>query len=192
MRARAPRRAAVARSLAAAVVLAGLPAAAGAEARPWWAPDHAKVQLAGNIGFVSPGIGWSFARKVEGDLFFGWVPEAVGGDDIFSVTGKLGWAPWTIATGGPWAVRPLTAGLQITYTFGDQYFVVPEFEFTPTALRAGIALGAEARRPVGRRTLGVYAELVALDMGLAYWASNTDALGPEDVFSLALGVRLGF
>jgi hypothetical protein len=40
--------------------------------------------------------------------------------------------------------------------------------------------------------VGIYAELVALDMGLVYWLSDSEALGPEDVFSLAVGVRLDF
>lgn len=187
-------KAALARGVALAVALAAaaLPAPApGDEGRPWYAPDHAKLQLAGNIGFLSPGVGYAWGRRLEGDLFFGWVPEAVGGTDIFSVTGKLTWAPWSIEP-RPWSIRPITAALQLTYTFGDQYFVIPDYPFPPTALRAGIALGAEVRRPLGRRSLGIYFELVALDMGLVYWLSNRDALGPTDVFSVAVGARLAF
>jgi hypothetical protein len=33
---------------------------------------------------------------------------------------------------------------------------------------------------------------VALDVPLVFWLENRDALGPEDVFSLALGARLEF
>jgi hypothetical protein len=184
---------ALARAAVAALVAAAVAAPAGARAdgRPWYAPDHAKLQLAGNIGFLSPGLGYAWGRRLEGDLFFGWVPEAIGGADIFSLTGKLLFAPWTLGS-GRWSLRPITAALQVTYTFGDQYFVVPEFEFTPTALRGGIALGAEARRRVGTRTVGLYGELVALDLGLVHWLSNRDALGPAEVFSAAFGVRVGF
>jgi hypothetical protein len=176
--------------LAAAALLATPGAARGGEGRPWYAPDHAKLQLAGNVGFLSPGIGWAPGR-LEVDLFLGWVPEAVGGDDLFSVTGKLTFAPWSVER-GRWRARPLTVGLQLGYTFGEQYFVFPRFVFTPTALRSGLALGADVRRRVGRRTVGLYAELVALDVGLVYWASNPRSIGPTDVFSLALGARLAF
>lgn len=173
-----------------ALTLGPLPARGG-EGAPWYEPDHAKLQLAGNVGFLSPGAGYAWGRRLEGDVFLGWVPEAVGGADIFSVTAKLRVAPWSIAR-RPWTFRPFTAAFQVTYTFGDQYFVIPPFRFIPTALRSGLALGAEVVRASGRRTLGVYAEAVALDLGLGYWLANRDALGPQDVFSLAVGVRLGF
>ncbi len=82
--------------------------------------------------------------------------------------------------------------MQLTYTFGDRYFVLPREGFVPTALRSGLALGAEVGRRVGRRSLGIYVEVVALDLGLAHWLGNTGALGPTDVFSVAIGTRLAF
>lgn len=176
--------------LASCALLLGATSAVASD-RPWYVPDHGKLQLAGNVGFLSPGAGWALGRRVDIDVLVGWVPEAIGGTDILSITGKVTWAPGAIDA-GRWRVHPFTAALQVTYTFGDQYFVVPRFTFTPTALRSGIGLGAAASRPVGARRAGVYAELVALDVPLVYWLSNRDALGPEDVFSLALGARLEF
>lgn len=188
----AMRRGAV-RATAIATLLAA-DAAAPARAEPgraWYVPDHGKLQLAGNVGFLSPGVGWALGRRAEADLLFGWVPEAVGGTDIFALTGKVTWAPWSLRSGA-WSVEPFTAGLQVTYTFGDQYFVVPDFAFTPTALRAGLALGAGATRPMRGRELGLYAELVALDLGLSYALSNRRALDLWDAFSVALGARVAF
>jgi hypothetical protein len=175
--------------------LAGLAAAllapAVAAGAPWYEPDHAKLQLAGNVGFLSPGVGYAFGRRLEADLFLGWVPEAVGGTDIFSATGKLTFAPWSRQV-RRWRLRPVTAALQVTYTFGEQYFVIPPFTFTPTALRAGVAFGAAASRTVRGRELGVYAELVALDQALGYALSNRRALDLHDAFSLAIGARVAF
>jgi hypothetical protein len=173
-----------------ALLLAGAPARAES-GRAWYVPDHAKLQLAGNVGFLSPGVGYAIGRRLEGDVFFGWVPEAVGGDDIFSLTGKITWAPWALQAGA-WRIRPGTLAFQVTYTFGDEYFVIPDFAFTPTALRAGFALGAAASRPVRGHDVGLYAELVALDLGLAYALSDSRALDPWDAFSLALGARVRF
>jgi hypothetical protein len=172
--------------LGAAALLA--PGAAWAE-RPWFAPDHAALQLAGNVGFLSPGVGWEMGRRIDGELFLGWVPAAVGGVDILAVTGKVSWAPWSVPA-GRWTVQPLTAGLQLTYTFGDRYFVLPPEPFTPTALRAGLAVGGGATLPVRGRRVGLYYEFVALDLGVIYWLTNRPVIGPEDVFSLALGARL--
>jgi hypothetical protein len=169
-----------------------------ARARPWYAPDQAKLQFAGNVGFLSPGVGYAWAdRRLEADLFFGWVPRAVGGEDIVSFTGKLTWQPWELAIDRRWLVRPLAAALQVTYTLGDDYFVTlpsryrPHYYDFPTALRAGVALGgALARKGSGAfREVGLYFELVALDAMLFLWAKNPEAVGPSDVFSLALGVR---
>lgn len=175
---------------AVAAILLATPNVAGAEERPWYVPDHAKLQLAGNVGFLSPGVGYALGGPFEGDLFLGWVPEAIGGTDVFSVTGKVTLSPWRLEA-ARWRIRPLTAALQLTYTFGEQYFVVPPEPFTPTALRAGLAFGAAASVPVrGGRRVGLYAELVALDLGLVYWLSNRSALSAVDVFSVALGVRL--
>jgi hypothetical protein len=126
--------AALARTAVAAVALAALAAPAGAageRGRPWYAPDHTKLQLAGNIGFLSPGLGYAWGRRLEGDVFFGWVPEAIGGTDILSVTGKLTWAPWSVES-RPWSFRPFTAALQLTYTFDDQYELLRPY-FIPTA-----------------------------------------------------------
>lgn len=186
------RRPARARAAIAAVALAAMATPGrGTAAGPWYEPDHVKLQLAGDIGFVSPGIGYALARRFDGDVFFGWVPEAIGGTDIFSVTGKLTWAPWSVQS-GQWSFRPFTAAFQVTYTFGDQYFVIPPEPFIPTALRGGFAFGSELGLRARTRTVAVYAEAVVLDLGLAYWVTNPETLGPTDVFSLAFGVRLAF
>jgi hypothetical protein len=182
---------------AVALALAGV---ARPDGLPWYVPDRVKLQYAGNIGFVSPGVGWG-APRVETDLFFGWVPYAVAGEDVVSVTGKVTWLPWREPLGRRWLVRPITLGLQLTYTFGSEFYLTlpsryrPHYYDFPTAVRAGITLGGTlGRRTDGGRVreVGVYWELVGLDLMLFEWARNPSALGPADVFSLALGVRAAF
>jgi hypothetical protein len=178
---------------------AGETGADGERERPWYVPDHAKLQFAGNIGFLSPGVGYALARRrLEADLFLGWVPEAVGGRDIFSVTGKLTWLPWAREARG-WSFHPLTAGLQLTNTFGRNFFVrEPDgfprgYHVLPTALRAGVALGGTAAPPWrGLEQVRFYYELVAVDVMLGMWIRNRSALDVDDVVSLALGARLEF
>lgn len=186
-------------------MLLGVLAASPAEAeedrrrRPWYAPDQLKLQLAGNIGFLSPGVGYAwFDRRLEADLFFGWVPRAIGGEDIVSFTAKATWLPWEIAVRPGWHVRPITAALQVTYTLGDEYYLLlpdrypDDYYDFPTALHAGIALGGTVGRR-GRgfaREVGFYWELVAIDTMIRLWATNREGLGPADVISVALGVRV--
>jgi hypothetical protein len=179
-------------ALAPVALAGGLLLAAGpstTEDRPWYAPDHASLQLAGNVGFLSPGLGWDLGRPLALDVLLGWVPEALGGTDIFSLSAKLTWAPWSVDA-GPWRWRPFTTSLQATYTFGDQYFVVPRFPFTPTAIRTGVGFGGAGSHAAGGRRVWLYGELVALDVPLVLWLTNREALGPQDVFSLAIGARL--
>lgn len=183
----------------AAAALVALPAFADARDRHWALPDQAKLQLAGNVGFLSPGVGWAWlGRRLEADVLFGWVPRAIGGEDLVALTGKLTWAPWTVRTAG-WTLRPITPALQLTYTFGDEYFLrLPDhyphrYHTIPSALRGALAVGASAGRAAwGLEEVGVYAELVALDVMLRFWVTNPRALGPTDVLSLALGVRAAF
>lgn len=185
----------------AAFLLLALATDASAAGRAWYLPDQAKLQFAGSIGFLSPGVGWASAgRGLEADLFLGWVPPAIGGDDVFSVTGKLTLQPWRRDLGRRWILRPLYGALLLTYTFGRQYFIRPPPQYRggyfdgPTALRAGIALGGNVavRTDGAVREVGLYWEVVALDFMLVSWFRNAGSLGPGDVFSLALGLRAGF
>jgi hypothetical protein len=195
----------IAAAVAALALAAAAPAAAtaggegglGEERHAWYLPDQVKLQLAGNVGFVSPGLGYAFLdRRVESDVFLGWVPRAIAGTDVLSVTAKLTAQPFAVDLGGvEW--RPFALAVQLTYTFGDQYFVEPPSRFPggyydfPTALRAGLAIGSVADVAIGTRRVGAYVELVALDLMLKAWAENRDTLGPQDVFSVAVGLRGG-
>jgi hypothetical protein len=171
-------------------------------ARRWFVPDHGKLQLGGDVGFVSPGIGYEVAgRRVHLDVLFGWVPAWVGGHDIYSLTGKLTYAPSSIDAGARWRVEPVRAALQLTRTFGSQYFTrLPDrypsgYYEVPTAWHAGVALGGAVAREVAGgdgREVGVYWELVALALRLRDWSENRGALGLTDVVTVAVGATVGF
>jgi hypothetical protein len=190
-------RSAAPRLAAAAVAWLLATGTARAADRPWYAPDQAKLQLAGSIGFLSPGVGWGWLdRRLEADLFFGWVPPPLGGEHIFSLTSKLTLRPFRV-TWGAWELRPVTAALQLTYTFGDDYWVLLPDDYPdgyyvlPTALRSGLAIGTDVGRPLwGFERVGAYAELVVIDTALKLWADNRRALDLTDVVTLALGVRV--
>jgi len=176
---------------------------AGAEAnereRAWYVPDQAKLQLAGNAGFISPGVGWAWRdRQVTADVFFGWVPEHFGGD-VYAVTGKVTWRPWAVELGRDLELRPITGALQLTYTFGSDYFVKQPSRYPSgyyeiaTAIHSGVAFGsALSWRARNGSRVGVYYELVALDMMLNAWIRNRSSISLDDVFSFAIGASLEF
>lgn len=186
-----------ARLATAAVMLALAPAPAAAAARPWFLPDQARLQFAGQVGFLSPGLGWELAGgRAEADLLYGFVPASLAGEDLHALTLKLGWRPITLSPGRGWRLRPLTSALQLTYTFDRDHFVRQPGRYprsyydVPTAVRTGLAVGASLGRVRrGGAEVALYAELVALDVMLVAWARNPATIGPRDVFSLALGLR---
>lgn len=180
----------------AALALA-LAAPATGPGRPWFLPDQARLQFAGNVGLLSPGLGWEFAReRLEADVLYGFVPASVAGEDLHAVTLKVGWRPVSLAPWPRWRLRPLTSAVQLTYTFDRDHFLRQPGRYprsyydVPTAVRTGVAVGASlGRERRGGGEVALYAELVALDVMLLAWARNPRTLGPRDVFSLALGLR---
>jgi hypothetical protein len=186
-------------ALAAALSTSAHPARADAELRkPWYVPDHSKLQLAGWIGFVSPGAGYSwFDRRLEADLFLGWVPPPLGGEHIVSLTSKLTFLPLRLGVGEGVTVQPLALSFQMTYTLGREYWIREPSRYPsenyyplPSALRGGVGVGGDVGRALGKlERVSLYYELVALDVMLGFWIGNTRALGPSDAFSLALGLR---
>lgn len=174
---------------------------AGAEPRSWLVPDHAKVQFAGEMGVISSGVGYELlGRRLQGDLFLGWIPSSIGGDDVLSATAKLTFVPWKLQAGHRWRVHPLSVSTQLTHTFGSQYFVLPPDRYPrgyyelPTALHTAVGAGGCVVRPLRgeSREFGVYYELVAANAMLWRWYQNRAALSLADVVSLALGARLRF
>lgn len=185
-------------ALLAAACVAGVAPRAAADGA-WYLPDQSKAQLAGWIGFVSPGTGYSWLdRRLEADLFLGWVPPPLGGEHLVSLTAKVTWLPLRLALGRELSSHPLTLSAQVTHTFGSEYWIVEpsrypleDYHPLPTSLRAGIGVGGDVGRALGGiERVSLYYELVALDLMLGYWIGNRRALGPTDVFSLALGVRV--
>lgn len=194
-----PGRAALPLLLAALAAAAPRPARAGdGPALGWLVPDHGKAQLAGTIGLVSAGAGWALAGdRLELDVLAGWVPARHAGEDLLVLTAKATWLPWRVGVGGGWALRPLTASVALSHTSGDQFWIVlpdryPRLYYElPSALRGSVSLGGAVGRRAGRwREVGLYWEVVASDVPLAYWIGNPGAVDAADVLSLAFGVRL--
>lgn len=87
-------------------------------------PDHIKLQFAGGIGAFSVGIGYgSRSTKLEGDFIYGYVPKKVGGITIHTISSKITWFPLKKIELKSFAVKPLSFGLLVNYTFGKQYFL---------------------------------------------------------------------
>jgi hypothetical protein len=161
----------------------------------WLVPDHAKVQFAGGIGFLSAGLGYeSKNKKFQTDFYYGYVPENVGGINIHSATGKLTWIPLALNLKRNFRLDILTTGLLINYAFGDQYFFLsPEYYplkyyGVPSALHLGLFVGGGIRW----KKLGAYYELGTIDRELSSYVTNARSLSFFDIWNLGIGLRYQF
>jgi hypothetical protein len=158
-------------------------------------PHHATLQFAGGIGFLSAGLGYdSKNKRLQGDFYYGYVPESVGGVTIHSVTGKLTWAPLSHQLSSSTRWHLLTTGILLNYAFGKQYFLfAPEnypysYYGFPTAMHVGLFAGGGF---LYKRTQ-LYYELGTTDKELVSYINNTGSLAFGDILNLGIGMRYCF
>ena len=171
--------------------------------RKWYIPDHMKLQFAGNIGFISGGPGYTSKNKtLETDLMFGYLPERLGGDALITTTLKTTYSPWQIPLRNTFYLVPFSIGAWISYTFAPQFdlswpgYYPSGYYWWSTALRPGLYVGGKVGRQAHilkkRRGLEAYYELGSYDLKMITYAQNTGTVRLSDIFSLALGIKLGF
>jgi hypothetical protein len=165
-------------------------------------PDHIKIQYAGRTGFIAVGAGYSNKnQKLEGDLYYGYVPESIGGVRIHSLSAKFVWIPIHGARGKKTIVEPLTTGLVVNYSFGKQYFSFdpPNYPYRyysfPTAIHSALFLGSRIAFNFPTNTfvsrLSLYYEILSYDREIISLISNTKSLQAGDIITLSLGIRIG-
>lgn len=158
-------------------------------------PHHASLQFAGGIGFLSAGFGYdSKHKKLQGDLYYGYVPEEIGGVTIHSVTGKITWAPLSHKLSHTIRWHMLTTGLLVNYAFGKEYFLfAPEnypysYYGFPTAMHVGLFAGGGL---LYKKTQ-LYYELGTTDKELLSYINNAQSLRFGDILNLGVGMRVYF
>jgi len=170
----------------------------GQETKP--SPYHVKIQFAGNLGLFSVGAGRTFLQdKIETDLFFGYLPEKIGGDRIFTTALKATYVPVRTFPLKSLNWQPLRTGLQLGYTFGDEYFAFEPRDKYPksyygfsTALHLYYFLGGQVdfARIEKLNKFGVYYEVGSNVEYIVSYVQNPTYLSPAKIFNLALGVRM--
>jgi len=123
-------------------------------------PDYVKMQFAGGIGFLSPGIGYSFFKqRFEVSFFYGYVPEFVAKDDLHSVSLQLTAKLFRFNASKNIEVVPLNIGWFIHHTFGNEYWIkLPshypdEYYWWSPGRNSGVFVGGEVKtRLLGNKT----------------------------------------
>ena len=173
------------------------------EKKKWYEATHVKLQFAGSIGFLSPGVGTTWAReKIETDLFFGYLPKQIGGEHIVMLTLKNTYTPFSIKPQtSKLVIYPFSIGGYINYTFGNQYETFwPDhypsgYYWWDSAIRFGFFIGGNVAKPLKSKAfdaISVYYELGTNDLYLVSYAQNLKFFEPYDILNLALGVKMFF
>lgn len=165
----------------------------------WYVPHYIPVQFAGNIGFVSAGLGYtSNHENYQLSLLYGYVPSALGGASIHTVTAKNIF-PLTryLMSNNRTLIPYLGVGLTVEIS-GNTFFRQPDhypkgyYDF-PKNLHA-IGYGGAMLRHLFPddfrlfRGMELYAEAGTVDIYIWYRAMSSQ-IRLNQIFSLALGVN---
>ncbi|MBR1793419.1 MAG: hypothetical protein IJ764_07270 [Bacteroidales bacterium] len=96
-------------------------------ARHWWNslfPSKFVMQNAGNMGFLSGGVGWGYGgrQQWETGMLMGWIPKHRSSSAKLTLTIKQSYIPWSQSIGKRWSVEPLRVGVYLNAVFGDQFW----------------------------------------------------------------------
>lgn len=157
-------------------------------------PDHLQLQFAGAIGFLSAGVGYETKNhRFQGEFFYGYVPESLGGVEIHSATAKLTWVAISRQLRPDLRIDWLTTGVLINYVFGKQYFLFDPDRYPfnyygfPTAAHVGVSVGGAAYY----RRFGLYYELGTTDRYVMSYIRNSRSIFFTDLFNAGFGIKYG-
>ena len=174
--------------------------------KKWYQPDHAKLHFAGEIGFLSPGVGIELFRKKNGelDLFGGFVPEGIGGDNLVTMAVKFHYLPWKKGLfNKKYQLEPLTLGANLYHTFGEDINKFRDRDLYPKgyywwtiSTRYGPFFGSRLSKDFGPeatiRSLTFYCEIGTNDLFIYSWAGNRSTVPFHRLWNSSFGLKVIF
>jgi len=160
-------------------------------------PDYIKVQFAGNIGFLSTGVGYVlFDGLLYSDFIYGYVPKFTGNNEIHLLTKKNSFFVYTKK------IKKIKIssilGFALTYETGKNSFVFLDDKYPKDYYKSnafhflffgGISVH---KRITGKSKITGFdfiAELGTVDVYLWYKVQSRE-IKLYDIFSLALGINI--
>ena len=162
------------------------------------------AQTAGYLGFIAMGMGRDYQRHTISALL-GYVPEGIGGVEIWQLSLKYEWHPFTAIPledqRNNTKLNPFYIGMSLIYGMHNDLFVdepgqYPDGYYPPTALRSTLNMGVSL---IYGKKYTLFVEYAALDTGLVayvkhpeFFMDNYDFFGLEGIGSLAVGIKIKF
>lgn len=165
-------------------------------------PTHNVVQVCGNMGLVSIGVGWDYGkhRQWETELMFGIVPRYDSKSVKMTMTLKENYIPWSIPLKHGWAFEPFECGLYLNTVFGHDFWTSQPTKYESgyypfsTRIRPNVFIGERFSLSVPRnrrkfiKGVSFFYELSTNDIGFMRFYRNGNAEF-WDVFGLSFGLK---
>ena len=165
----------------------------------WYVPDFIPVQYAGNIGFISAGVGYaSRLRNYELGIMYGYVPRSMAGTYIHTVTAKNTFPVTRYQLKDRKILIPYV-GLGVSLEVGgNAFFRMPDhfpdsYYDYPKNMRVLAYGGAKVQHLFeddfhGLSGVELFAEAGTVDLYVWYKAMSNE-IRLKEIFTLAVGIN---
>ena len=175
--------------------------------REYWAeliPTQFIMQYAGNMGFMSIGIGWDYGKhkQWETKLMFGYLPKISSRRGKLTMTLKENYLPWSMYLKQGWMLEPLSCGLYLNTVFGSEFWGnqpsrYPDKYYEPlnTKVRIHVFLGQRITKiiPANKRkflkSISAFYEVSACDLYVRLLVMEKK-VRLQDIMCLSVGVKM--
>lgn len=168
-------------------------------------PTSGVIQVCGNMGIVSMGIGWAYGkrRQWETQLLLGYIPKFDSDDEKWTLTLKQNFIPWKKPMGKGWTFEPLECSLYFNTVFGHDFWTKQPTKYESgyypfsTRIRPNLAFGERFKYDIQHnkrkriKSITFFYELGTNEIYALRFFRNGNA-GFWDVFGLSLGVKVQY
>lgn len=160
-------------------------------------PDLARMQYAGQAGFLSAGAGYAWwRRKLEASVNYGYVPAFLAGRGMHVFSERNSFSGWRLPLPRGAAWQPALFGFAGNVAFGDRYrLYIPKgnsIYYWPDGLYFWVFAGTRFDFPLARapffKAIGIQAETGTVNQYLEAALANR-SIGLGDILSLSVSVQ---
>jgi hypothetical protein len=167
--------------------------------RPWFSPDYIPFQYAGNLGWVSTGIGYRTRKdNYQVSFVYGYAPAAVSGIDVHLVSAKNIFHFYKFPLDDRQALMAYGAlGLSLEIG-GQSFFTVPSnmpegYYHFPKSIHVIPAAGIKLRRGhirlKGFSGIEFFVEASTID-ALVFYKATSRNVALSEILSSSFGIHL--
>lgn len=168
-------------------------------------PTQIVAQNAGNMGFLSAGIGWDYGKRKQWEthLLFGYIPKYQSTRGKLSMTLKENYIPWSIDMKHGLSIEPLRCGLYVNTVYGHEFWKsqpsrYPDdyYAFLSTKFRLNVFLGQQItinipqeKRKLLTKSITAFYEISTCDLYIRAKVVD-DHVSLMDILGLSIGLKL--